>query len=312
MTVRRLLYRLGQAAVVAFACAVVVFMLVRLVPGDPARGILGPHANEESLATLNAELHLDLPLWRQFVAYFGGVLQGDLGRSVVTPSQTVAGVIRASLPITLVLVGVSTIISLLAGVTLGIVAAGRRRSVDVASRGVVALLLSSPPFLIGLVLIFVFSITFALFPPGGWGTGWPDHLKYLVLPSIALSGVLTPLIARTVRQSALDVSREQFVEAAIARGVRPRKLIILHVLPNCMLPVVTLVGINFGFMIAGAVVIEAVFGLPGFGTQLVQAVSARDYTVIQGITLVSALLVISANLIADFVYLVVDPRTRKG
>jgi peptide/nickel transport system permease protein len=282
-----------------------------LVPGSPARGILGPHANAQTVAALDAQLHLNLPLWRQFALYMDGLLHGDLGRSVVTPSETVAGAIGKSLPITLSIILCSVIISVIVGVAAGLWAASTKRGlIDLAMRAGAGALLAVPPFVIGLLLITVAALGLRILPAGGWGSGWPQNFEFLVLPSVALAGYLAPLILRAVRQAALDVSSQTYIEAAVSRGIRPSVIVLKHMLPNCLLPVIALLGVNIGYLITGAVVVEAVFGVPGVGTVLVQAVAVRDYPIIQGITVVTALMVVGVNLIADIAYQMVDPRTR--
>jgi peptide/nickel transport system permease protein len=307
----RIISRIGNGLAVGFVCAVVVFLLIRIVPGSPARGILGTKANAQEVAALTAQLHLNLPLWKQFAEYFGGLLSGDLGNSLITPSRTVASTIITSLPITLSLVLASILISTLIGIVVGLAAAlSERRIVDTAVRAIGATLLSLPPFFTALILILFLALDANLFPATGWGTGWADDIKFVVLPAVALSGYLGPFIARAVRQAALDVSHQDFIDAAIGRGVAPRTLVVRHILPNCLLPVVTLVGLNIGSLIAGAVVVEALFAIPGIGEQLVFAVQLRDYPVIQGIALVLALFVVGANMLADITYILIDPRTR--
>ncbi len=307
----RVAARVGQAIAVGVVCTIVVFLLVRIVPGSPARGILGVKANAAEVAALTAQLHLNLPLWEQFTAYFGGLLRGDLGNSLITPSKTVFGVIGSSLPITVSLVIASIIVSTIVGTVLGLVAAlTERRVIDIGVRALSSTMLSLPPFLTALVLILFLALREHLFPATGWGTGWPNNIPYLVLPALALSGYLGPFIARAVRQAALDVSEQHYIDAAIGRGVTTRTLIFRHILPNCLLPVVTLIGLNMGSLIAGAVVVEALFAIPGIGWQLVTAVQLRDYPVIQGIALVLALIVVGVNMLTDITYLLIDPRTR--
>jgi peptide/nickel transport system permease protein len=307
----RVLARIGQAIAVGAVCTVVVFGLVRIVPGSPARGILGVKANAQEVAALTAQLHLNLPLWEQFTTYFGGLLRGDLGNSLITPSRTVLGIIGSSLPITLTLVVTSIVISTIVGTAIGLVAAlSERRVIDIGVRALSSTMLSLPPFLTALVLILFFALRSHLFPATGWGTGWSNDIPYLVLPAVALSGYLGPFIARAVRQAALDVNEQHYIDAAVGRGVATRTLVVRHVLPNCLLPVVTLVGLNMGSLIAGAVVVEALFAIPGIGWQLVSAVQLRDYPVIQGIALVLALIVVGVNMLTDVTYLLIDPRTR--
>lgn len=302
-----------QAGSAALGVMVVAFLLVRLVPGDPATGILGAKATPAAVAALREQLHLDQSLPEQFWLYISHLVQGDLGHSVIRQQESVASIIGETLPTTFTVVAAAIVISVLVGVPFGLWAAcSRFAAVDFGVRTMAILFLATPTFFLGLLLILAFALSFEIFPAGGWGDGWPENLRYAVLPAVALSGYLTPLIVRTVRQAGIAAMSQQFIEAAIARGVSQRSIVFRHVLPNSLLPVITLVGINVGALVTGAVVVEAVFGLPGLGTELVEAVGVRDYPVIQGIAVVSALCVVAANLIADALYVVVDPRTRRA
>ncbi len=258
-------------------------------------------------------MHIDQPLLRGYVDYLGGLLHGDLGTSIVQSGQSVSGIVARTLPITLELVFATMILSLCVGIPVGLMSAlTRRSSVDHGTRIGLVILLATPPFFLGLLLILAFSLKWPIFPAGGWAGSWPENFRYLVLPAVAMSAFLMPQIARTVRQVARDTSRQDFIEAAIARGMSRRTVVVKHILPNSMLPVITLLGLNMGALIAGAVVVEAVFGMPGIGSELVTAVSQRDYPVIQGIAVVSALFVVFSNAAADALYVVADPRTRRG
>src|SRR5690606_10564023 len=167
-----------------------------------------------------------------------------------------------------------------------------------------------PTFLVALLLIFVFALTLNLLPAGGWPGSWPDNLKFLILPGIALSAHLTTMIARTVRQGAIDAQGMQFMEAASARGLPARILNIRHVLPNSVLPVLTLVGVSFGALLTGAIIVEAVFGIPGLGAEMSRAVSRRDYPVVQGVALVTAVIVVVSGYLVEIAYTLIDPRAR--
>lgn len=303
---------LAQAVAVAFLVLVVAFVLVRLVPGNPATGILGAHATRQALAALRVQLHLNEPFLNQFASYISDLFHGNLGVSLVEQSRPVTTIIASSLPVTLALIAGSAVLSVVIGVPLGIVAATTRRGyVDGAVRGMSVVLLATPPFFIGLLLILGFALGTGWFPVGGWAGSWPANWRYLVLPSLALSCYLMPFIVRVVRQAAVETGNQPFIEAAIARGLPRRTIITRHILPNSLLPVVTLVGLNIGSLLAGAVVVELVFNLPGIGTQLLEAVSVRDYPVIQGIAITTAVIVVCANLLTDVIYGFVDPRTRR-
>jgi peptide/nickel transport system permease protein len=304
------LRQVGQAVLVAFGVLVITFLLVRVAKGDAASAIIGTRGTDQAREAVREQLHLDQSVPSQFAAYVGDALHGDLGQSLVQQGRPVSEIIGDTLPVTLSLIAFTTVIACLLGIPLGLLAAlAPWRGSDTGIRAFLSILIASPPFFLGLLLILGPALAWGLFPAGGWGTGWPENLKYVVLPSLALAGYLTPLIARAVRQAALEAKGEHWYEAALARGLSPRALTIRHVLPNSLLPVITLVGINAGALVAGAVVVESVFGVPGIGQELVNAVQQRDYTLIQGIALVTALFVVVANLVADLLYRLVDPRT---
>jgi peptide/nickel transport system permease protein len=298
---------------VAFVVVTLSYLLVRLVPGDPAEAVLGARATPQAVKALRHEMHIDQPLLTGYLSYLGGLAHGDLGNSIVQSNESVTSIVQQTLPITLELIFATMLLSVVVGVPLGLLAAlTKRRSVDHVTRIGLVILLATPPFFFGLLLILTFSLHWPIFPAGGWAGSWPANLRYLILPAVAMSAFLMPQIARTVRQVAIDVSRQDFIEAAVARGMSNHTVVYRHVLPNSLLPVITLLGLNVGALIAGAVVVEAVFGLPGIGSQLVQSVSERDYPVIQGIAIVSALFVVFSNAAADALYVLADPRTRRG
>jgi peptide/nickel transport system permease protein len=297
---------LHPLSVCAFV-VVVTFLLVRVVPGDPVTAITGGRGTDEARAALREQLHLNDSLPAQFTAYIGDLAHADLGHSLVQQDRPVLSIIGAALPTTLWLIAATVTLSTICGVGLGLLAASRPGPFDTSIRTMMTVLLATPPFFLGLVIL-LFIAKFAILPAGGWGDGWPDNIRYLLLPSLALSGYLIPLVAKTVRQSAVDALRQQWVESAIARGVSARRILWAHILPNSLLPVISLIGLNVGMLLTGAVVVEAVFGLPGIGQQLQNAVVLRDYPTIQGIALVSALTVVAANLVADLIARAVDPR----
>jgi peptide/nickel transport system permease protein len=204
------------------------------------------------------------------------------------------------------------VVATVIGIPLGLAAALGKGSTDAGIRGLLTLLLTMPPFFFGLFLLAVFAGLWPILPAGGWGTGWPGNLEYVVLPSMALAAYLLPLIARAVRQSARDAKTQPWVEAAIARGATPREITIRQITPVAVLPVITLLGYNAGALLAGAVVVESVFGIPGLGQLLVTAMAQRDYPIIQGVALVSALIVVLCNIAADLVYVTIDPRAKQA
>lgn len=306
-----LLRAVAQAISVSLVVVVVTFLLVRLVPGDPASAILGSKGSEAAKAALREALHLDLPLHQQFMSYLRSLVQGDLGESFGGGGRSVAEIIATSLAVTLPIVALTMLISILVSVPLGLFVGLRRGAVDSANRATMTVLLTLPPFFLGLLLLLVFSLKLNWFPAGGWAGAWPGNLDYILLPSVALSGYLIPILTRATRQAAISAARAPWMEASLTRGLSMRRLALVHVLPNSLLPLIGLLGYNVGVLIANAVVVEAVFGLPGIGQELVSAVNQRDYPVIQGIALVTAVIVIVANLAADLVVDFADPRIRK-
>jgi peptide/nickel transport system permease protein len=307
---RPLASRLVQVLVVVFAVVVVTFMLVHLVPGDPAVTILGTRATPQTIAALRNEMHLNLPLLEQFRLFVTGALRGDLGNSLLPGSPSVTSIVFPALRVTASVIACAVLISVAVGVPLGLISGMTRKApLDLTIRGLMMVLLAMPPFLVGFLLL-IFALNTGAAPAGGWGTNAVNDLQYLWMPGLALAAYLAPLVTRTVRQSASEVLAEDFVEAAIARGLPRWRLVLRHILPNSLLPVITLVGYNIGSLIGGAVVIEAVFNLPGIGSALVYAVNARDYPVVQGTALITAILVVLVNATADIFYQFVDPRTR--
>jgi peptide/nickel transport system permease protein len=300
-----------QAVLTLSVIVILVFVLVRFLPGDPVEILLGTQYTPAAAEAMRIQLNLDGSIPEQFVNYVTGLAHGDLGLSMSQRGRSVADVIWQSLPTTTALVVVAIAIAVVVGITLGLLAAlTKRRSIDVAVRSTSMVAFSVPTFLVGLILIYVFALTLSWFPAGGWAGEWPQNLLYLVLPGIALSVHLATIILRTVRQGAIDASGQQFIEAAVARGLPARKLNVRHILPNSLLPVLTLIGISFGTLLTGAIIVEAVFGIPGLGAELTRAVSRRDYPVIQGIALVTAFVVVISGYVVELAYVLVDPRAR--
>lgn len=301
-----------QAVVVAFVVVIITFLLVRIVPGDPATAILGSKGSDAAKDALRKSLDLDDPLYMQFLQYIGNVVRGDFGQSFSGGGRSVLSIIGKSLSVTLPVVATTMVISTVIAVPLGLLAGLRRGATDVGVRAAMTILLTLPPFFLGLLLLLTLALKVPLFPAGGWAGYWPDNVQYMILPSLALAGYLVPILTRGTRQAAITASEQTWMEASYARGLSPLRLAFAHVLPNSLLPVITLLGYNVGILIASAVVVEAIFGLPGIGQELVSAVNQRDYPVIQGIALTTALIIIAANLVSDVVVSLVDPRGRKA
>jgi peptide/nickel transport system permease protein len=308
---RRLLRLLGEMAIVAVLVVVFTNLLIRLAPGDPARVILGTKASPEQIAALRDQLGLDTPLPQQVVGMLVDLSRGDLGATLADPDRSVMSLIVDALPVTLTLIVLTVVISGVVGILLGLWGAlSRRRAVDQGvSAGAIALL-ALPPFVLSLLLLLLVAVAWGLAPAGGWGDGWPGNLAYAWLPALALCGLLMPQVIRTVRQNAGELRSQEFVESAHSLGLSPIRVNLRHILPNASLPVITVLGLNAAALIAGAVVVESVFGIPGLGQVLEDAVASRDYPVIQGVALVTALIVVLINAATDLIYGLVDPRVR--
>jgi peptide/nickel transport system permease protein len=303
---------LAQAVVVAFGVATVTFVLTHVIPGDPARAVLGPSASPQSVEALREQQHLNDPLLQQYWIFLSGIAHGSLGTSIANSSQSVTGLIGESLGPTLVLIAMTLLISVPLGVMIGLHAGTTRsRLTDLGLRTGTVVGLAMPPFFLGSVLLLVFALELGIAPAGGWADGYPERLRFLWLPAVTLAALITPIFARAVRQRAKVVMRTPFIEAASARGISRRRIIMRHVLPNSALPAIVLIGINAGFLVAGAVVVETLFGLPGIGSLLLSAVRSRNYPVVQGVAIVSGFFVVFCNFAADVVIRAVDPRTRK-
>jgi peptide/nickel transport system permease protein len=300
--------RILQMLPVLFGIVLVVFMVVRLIPGDPARIMLGMRATDETIAELRMSLGLNLPIWQQFAYFVGNIFQGELGTSLFY-RRPVTEVIFERLPVTMALVGLSVLLSVLVTVPLAMVAAVRQNGwVDQIVRGLSTLTLSMPGFWLGLVLLILFAVIYPFFPISGFGRGFGDILWHLALPALTITLSLAPILIRTLRASLIEIMHAPHVEYARTKGLSQGRLIRRHVLRNGLLATVTILGVNIGWLIGGSVVVETVFSLPGIGALIVSSISARDYPMIQGIALIFGLLVVVINLITDLVYAALDPR----
>jgi len=302
-----ILRRLALAVPTLVGVTVVVFALIRLVPGDPARLVLGLQASEEEVQRLRVQLGLDQPLPVQYARFLGRLVQGDLGRSVVT-GEPVTREIAARLPATVQLAVASTLLATVAGMAAGVISATRQYSwVDYLVMTVALFGISLPVFWLGLMLMLLFSVHLRWLPAGGYGT--PAHL---VLPTITLAAFSVAIIARMTRSSLLEVLHQDYVRTAWAKGLGARAVVLRHALKNALIPVVTVIGLQFGGLLGGAILTETVFAWPGMGRLLVGAIVARDYPVVQGAVLVFAALFTLVNLAVDVLYAYVDPRIHYG
>ncbi|WP_078593950.1 ABC transporter permease [Evansella clarkii] len=308
-TIKRLLSLLPVLLVVA----VVVFFLIHLAPGDPAAVMLGPDASPQDVENLREQLGLNLPLYQQFIAWFSGVLVGDLGMSIYM-NQPVLDVFLDRVGPTLSLAILAQGISIIIAIPFGIIAARKRGTLTDQGFMVFAMLgVSVPSFLLGLLLMLLFGVYLGWLPIAGYSPlseGVWSHLQYMILPAISLGAIQAALIARMTRSSMLDILSTNYIKTAHAKGVKERLVIYKHALRNAFIPILTVLGQTFGTLVAGAVVTETVFNLPGIGQLIVQSIVRRDYAVIQGTILIIAASYVLINLIVDLLYGAVDPRVR--
>lgn len=310
--VRYIAGRALQLVPVLIGVTIATFLLLHLVPGDPARTLLGVHATDAEVAALRHEWGLDKPLPTQYVEYLARLLHGDLGTSI-TYQSPVGGLIVQALPVTLAMLGLGTVFAVLLAVPLALLAAtGVGRLRDQIIRVIPLFGLGMPPFWVGFVLLIVFAVTLRLFPAGGYGTTVGQHVVALVLPSLTVAAVMTPILVRSMRTSLIEVLDADFITAATAKGLSRSRVMLRHALRNTLIPTVSVLAVNLGYLLGGAVVIEDVFGLPGIGHLLLAGIFNRDFDVVQSVTLVYALLVVAINLAADLAYAALDPRVALG
>ncbi len=285
--------------------SVIIFLMLRVLPGDPARVIAGLNASEATVQRIREQLGLDDSLLKQYGSFLAGVLQGDLGQSART-SRPVTAEIVARLPATLTLAAVATVVGSVFGIFAGVVAAVRRNTVlDHAISSVAMMGVSMPVYWLGLLLILLFAVTLRWLPAAGAG----EPLS-IVLPAVTLAAFSTALVSRMTRASMLEVMGQDFIRTAQAKGAPPVVVILKHGLRNAFIPILTVISLQFGALLGGAVLTETVFGWPGIGRLLVDSIFARDFTVVQGIVLVYAALFILVNVVVDVLYVVIDPRIR--
>ncbi len=285
--------------------SIVIFMIIRLVPGDPARLIAGTEATEADVANIRRQFGLNAPLPVQYLRYAEALVKGDLGRSLRN-RQPVTALLRARLPNTLALAGASLAVTLVIGVGTGMLAAIRRGTAfDTVSMVIALVGVSMPGFWLGLMLIFLFAVRLGWLPTSGAG-----GIKHLILPAVTLGVGNAAIIARLTRANLLEVLHQEYVRTARAKGLRPRSVLVGHAMRNAIIPTLTVLGLQWGTLLAGSVVIETVFAWPGVGRLLVDSVAVRDYPVIQACVLLFALVFMLTNLLVDVAYALLDPRIR--
>lgn len=303
-----ILKRLLQIIPMFLAVMLLVFLLVRLLPGDPASAILGDRATPEIVERTKRQLGLDQPLPVQFGIFVKRFFQGDLGDST-SLKIPVTRLIAERLPVTLFLTLYAAVLGLLMAVPLAVFAAVKRNTfVDALIRGVFQVGLSLPVFYVGLLMLSLLGARLNWFPIGGYGQTFTEHLYHLFLPALTLGLNLAAILLRTLRSSVIEVLTAEYVDFARAKGIRGQVIMTRHVLRNAVIPTITLLGLNIGGLIGGAVITETVFAIPGVGRLMIDAIFGRDYPVIQGLTLTFALLVSLVFLLTDLVHARLDPR----
>ena len=307
--------RLTALMVTLLVASLLIFLLLEILPGDPAAVILGVGAQEDTLRALRAELGLDLPAPVRYLNWLGEVLQGDLGRSYTydTPVQELLlNRVELSLPLALLAILLSTGIA----IPLGVFAASRHRKVsDTGIMGFAQLGVAVPNFWFAILLILLFSVKLGWFSAGGfagWDAGWFPAFKSLVLPAVALALPQAAILARVTRSSVLETVQEDYIRTARAKGLSRSQALWRHAVRNALIPVVTILGLQLSFLLAGTIIIENVFYLPGVGRLLFQAIAQRDLMVVKNLVLVLAATVVLINFLVDLLYAVLDPRLRLG
>jgi ABC-type dipeptide/oligopeptide/nickel transport system permease component len=300
-----LVKRLALVLPVVWAVVTLVFLLIHIVPGDPVRNALGENATEQQLADLRQKLGLDLPLSQQYINYWGGLLRGDLGTSLVSGEDVFEKII-SRYPATIQLALAGLFVAILIAIPLGVTAGSNQGTWLDNLASVVSLLgISTPGFVLGPLMVYLFAIKFDLLPVGG-----RDGFEYLILPAITMGAALAAILTRMVRSSVIEELGEDYVRTARAKGLSEGPVIYKHVLKNGLIPVVTVLGLQFGVLLAGAIITETIFSWPGLGRLTVDAINARDYPVVQGCILMIALTYIVANVLTDFAYRLLDPRIK--
>jgi peptide/nickel transport system permease protein len=297
--------RLAASVLILLGIAAITFVLLYLLPADPAVQLAGRSATAQTVANIRHELGLDQPLAVQFLSYLTKLVQGDLGRSYTQKTEVVT-LIMARLPATLILMAAGIAVEVMLGLIFGIIAAINRGGfVDRLVMTACFVGVSAPQFVVALLLLYVFALTLGWFPMSGFGTA-----AHAVLPAVTLGILGAGWYARMVRSAMIDVLGQDYVRTARAKGISERRVILRHALPNALLPIIAMIGIDIGQFMSGVVVVEAVYGWPGIGQLVWQAIQQVDLPIIMGVTLVSAFAIVAGNLIADLIAPLIDPRIR--
>jgi peptide/nickel transport system permease protein len=307
-----ILRRLAQMVPVVFGITLIIFVMIRAVPGDPAQAILGDKATDQQIALLREKMGLNEPVYVQYGYYLRDLAKFDLGNSTKY-RVPVSSILWDRLQVSLAVMLMTAVLTALISMPLGMLAALKKDSlIDNAVRSALMVTLLMPTFFTGIILIIALSIKVDLFPVSGYGTSFTAHVRHLFLPGLTLALGISPILIRSLRASILEAMTSDYVKTARAKGLSDQIVITRHVLRNALIPTVTLFGISIGGIIGGTVVTEKVFALPGAGALLVDAIAARDYATVQAAVLIVAIMVVAINLLTDVVYSFIDPRVRLG
>jgi ABC-type dipeptide/oligopeptide/nickel transport system permease component len=299
--------RLALSIPTLIGVMIVVFLLLYVAPGDPVQDMVGERADAETIARLRKELHLDEPLPKQFILYAGGILKGDLGNSYITQRPIIRD-IKERFPKTLLLAGSAMLLASVLGITIGVLSSRNPGGwFDRLGLGLAYLGISFPVYWVGLILILIFAVTLRWLPPSGYG-----GIKYLILPALALGSRSIAFLARVTRSSMLEVLGGDFVRTARAKGLRERVVVARHALRNALIPIITVLGLDFGYYLTGSILTETIFSWPGIGRYVVNAIARRDLPAINGTVLFLSIVFVLVNLITDLAYAKADPRVAYG
>jgi peptide/nickel transport system permease protein len=310
---RYLVRRLLGTIPVLFVSSILIFLIIHLIPGDPVYGLLPPNPSDEQVAAVRAKYGFDQPLYEQYVVWISLVLQGDLGTSI-SNGWPVTRLLRLKFAVTLQLALAGFVVALITSLPIGITAGLRPKGVIARFMGLYTTLgFAVPNFWIGILLILLFGVWWGLLPTSGFTSFTEDPVKalrYIVLPAFVLSIATSVIIANFLRNSVEEVAKSEFVTAAVAKGLPSFQILTKHILKNALIPVITVATLQLGLMLAGTVITESLFGIPGMGRLIVDAISARDYAVVQGTLLFIVIIFIVLNFVTDLLYAWLDPRIR--
>jgi peptide/nickel transport system permease protein len=302
------LFRPIQTIPVLFGVSLITFVLVRSIPGDPVRVLLGPRAKASIIAAVREQYGLDEPIALQYFYFLYNLLQGEMGNSIIYRIPVIEVILERLAP-TVFLLGYALVLTVVLAMTLAITGArNERRLPDHLVRMFCTAGIGLPAFWLGIILIMVFSVGLGWFPVSGYGDGFLQHLHHLFLPALTIAIALAPVLTRNLRATLIDQMQADYVQTARSKGMCDRALFFRHVLPNSLVPTVNLMGIAFSWLIGGTVVVETVFSIPGMGQLMVTSIFTRDYMLVQGVTLFFAIGIIGTNFLVDIINVALDPR----